>query len=109
MTNFYKVHAQSLAALQAEQGDACPSFQYAGKTYLCLPGGARQKKDLGIGGYSFDSELKLVCLASVFTPGLGAMKQQIIYLGQNYRIDQILFAPNGYQIELYCNDPSRGA
>lgn len=116
--NVYEVHAASLAALQTEydQGDTvkCPVFLWREQNWKSLPGGARRRKDLGVGGFSLDSDLSIVCLVAQF--GVSAQAQrdlmlntQLTYLGQLYQIQTITIAAGGLQLQIECNDAQEGA
>ena len=112
--NLYKIHADSLKAYQAEQGDDCPVMFYNGTSIQILPGGALFATDNSPGGNSFNADLQLTCLIADFGDGFDIRslnQQQINYPGEQgnaYRVKTITPAPNGYQVRLLCDDIAEG-
>src|SRR5689334_2768782 len=98
--NPYKIHADSLKALQCEMGDDCPVstplWASMGDIKI-LPGGVRTKKDNSPCGLSLDSDLQLTCLLADFGENPPPSRGQFMFQGQKLRITSVTTAPNGVQ------------
>ena len=105
--NIYEVHCASLNALQVEQGDDCPTFQWNSGIYRTLPGGGTTRKALGAGGFSMDSDLRLVCSVDQFGGRIPKLREQVLYGGRLYRIDSVNTFPGGQTVRFECNDAAQ--
>jgi hypothetical protein len=108
--NIYQKHADSLRALQDEQGDSCPTFtpQWGAKQPIrILPGGLRTKKDNSAGGFSLDSDLQLTCLMADFGANPPSSREVFTYLGGNYRITSVTLAPNAIQVRINADNAAQ--
>jgi hypothetical protein len=101
--NPFSIHADSLKALQAEQGDDCPVLIYDGESIPILPGGAKFKRENAIGGFALDSDLQLTCLAADFGDIPPQAGETINYQSNDYTIESVTTAPTGLQLRLNCN------
>lgn len=88
-----------------EQGEACPVFIWQGKPYRIQPGSAVRGKDLGAGGFRLRSDLKFATLVSELPDPAPALKQTIVYLGDEYRIDTMEKFAGDLMVRFECNDP----
>lgn len=113
--NLYDEHAESLAELQDELAADCPVFTWPTSAapgtgvYKCLVSGAQERKPLDMGGFTFDSALRITVLTA--TLGMSAeaardaMSQtDLIYRGKTYRIENVTLMPTGAQLRLECKD-----
>lgn len=69
----------------------------------------------GQGGFGFDSDLKFTCLLSQFGDNLVPSAQAkamlntfAVYLGNVYRIDGVVTASGGLQLEIELMDANQG-
>jgi hypothetical protein len=117
--NVYEAHASSLAQLQDEldaTGDAvhCPIFTWAALDRRALPGGAKLRKDLEVGGFSPDADLAIVCRIAQFGSTPNALRDSMLntrltYLGHEYRIRDVTIAAGGLQLRILCVDAEQSA
>lgn len=109
MPDVYGKHLASVKAVQAYLGNTCPTITWNAAVYQVLPNSVVHRKDLGAGGFRLSSDLKfLVCSDAFPNPG-PQLKQTIVYLGVDYRIDSIRTLPGGVLQEFECNDPNQPA
>lgn len=116
--NPYAIHAGSIQSLIDEMGDDCPAFTWGGNDYSILPGTAKTRKDLTVGGFSLDFDLQFVALVSPFVAGAitGAttlrdamLETEMQYLSDNYKIVSVDIVAGGQQVRIGANSLSQGA
>lgn len=111
MINPYAIHAAGIAAVQVEQGTACPSLTWQGWTILIQPGSAIRRKDLGTGGFSLNADLRLTVLVSSFGHGYTTadtiqediLQTEIDYLGESYKVESVMIVAGGLQLHIEAN------
>jgi hypothetical protein len=109
--NPYAVHAAGIAAVQTEQGAACPSFTWQGFTVLIQPGSAIRRKDLGTGGFSLNADLRLTVLVASFGNGYTTadgiqtdiLQTEIDYLGESYKVESVMIVSGALQLHIEAN------
>lgn len=116
MINPYAIHAAGIASVQLEQGTACPVMTWNGATIQIQPGGAIRRKDLGIGGFSLNADLRLTVLVASFLNYNSAdlvqadlLQTELDYLGEAYKVDSVTIAAGGLQLHLECNALAQNA
>lgn len=104
----FSEHADGLAEVAAELGSDCPVFTWDGDDYRCLPGGARFKRDNGVGGFEISSDLQLTCLTAPFGETLPDAGEPLVYLGRDYTIASVTVSPAGYQMRINADLEAKG-
>ena len=107
--NDFAGHAAGFKQFQDRLGSDCPVFTWNNQDFPIVPGTGKRRKDLGPGGYLLTADLKLTVLLSEL-PTIGpALKQTIVYLGDEYRIDSINTHPGELMVTFECNDANAAA
>jgi len=114
----FQFHAQAFATAQQLTGN-CPVFTWDGVDWLAIPNGALLKKNLSVGGFSLDFDLKLFALVQQFIDNGTAedaaslknlmLETPLEYFGDSYKIVSVNINTGGQQIEILCNALSQGA
>jgi hypothetical protein len=109
--NPYAVHAQGIGYLQASMGTACPVIAWQGNNYQILPGSARLKEDLAVGGFSMDSDFLFTILVATFGANTQAenirgqlLNTRIDYLNHAYKIHTVSVMAGGLQLHIEADD-----
>lgn len=94
---------------QAALGDNCPTCVWNGNTIRIIPGTVVSRKDLTVGGFSTDDDLKFsVNVSDLPQNGQPTLRQTITYLNADYRLDAIITMPGGMMLEYQLNSVSGG-
>lgn len=121
MVNPYQIHAQGIAAVQTEQGNACPQITWGGVNYLLLPGTAMRQKELAMGGFNLNADFVFTALVSTFlnatangavVTDAGSLKSAFLqspftYLGDIYKGVNVWLLAGGLQIHVEANSISQ--
>lgn len=116
--NPYKVQADDIVKLQAEQGAACPQFKWNGQWYKILPGSAQNNYPLRSGGFSFAFDLKFTAVVSQFLnqkiTDAGILAKTLantpmLYLGQNWKIQNVTILAGATLIQVEANSKNQNA
>ena len=108
MANAYVEHAAALRELQAELGADVPVITWAGQTINVLPGGIMLKSKNSVGGMSLESDFKFVCIAEDFGTTLPGSNQLLTYRGNSLKIESVILAAGGLQVEITANHSAKG-
>jgi hypothetical protein len=116
--DYHAKFAASLAATQARLGDTCPMITWAGKDYAILPGSAMRRKELGVGGFDPNADLKFQAHLALFLTDTIAnamaleaamLQTEVGYLGHRYKAISMRVMPGQLIIEVECNALSQRA
>lgn len=104
--NAFELHAAAFAVMQQLTGN-CPVFTWDGIDWLMIPNGAMLKKNLTVGGFSLDNDLKFFCLVDQFVNAgystADEVKDAMLetpmqYLADNYAIKSVTIMTGGLQL-----------
>ena len=116
--NIYGIHAESLAQHQAELGEDCPVFKWAGKNYRIVPGSVSFNKPLREGGLVYVFDVSFTAPVAQFIsdtrPDAAAVKNKLlntmlVYLGEPYRISNVTLAPGAAQMTIAAMSAAQNA
>lgn len=91
-----------------------PFFVWRENEYPCTPGRAARSKRHGVGGFTLLADLVLFVRRELLpvpnegvTPVL-SVKDEIVFRGETYNVDEIEDDPSAAFLKLTCNHPARG-
>jgi len=109
MLSIFSEAAAGLVELQTELGDECPTITWQGQTIKVLPGGITLKSKNSAGGMSLDSDFSFTCLAADFGSALPSSNQLLAFAGNPLKIESVVMAMGGRQLEIRANHAYQGA
>lgn len=109
MPDPFAKHAAGIKAHQAYLGAACPSVGFNGANVPVLPGTAKLRKNLEAGGFRLTSDFEFVATLDAWPDGPPTLLQDVVYLGQSYRVDAVETLPGGILQRFSCNNPNQAA
>ena len=113
--NPFQIQADDLNSLMAEQGDACPTFNWQGTDYKILPGSAMYNQPLRDGGFSQVYDLAFTTTIAQFGNSNPAslkdsmLNTQFTYLGALYKITNVHILAGATMISIEANSLNQNA
>lgn len=115
MSNYYKIHSDTIGDLQAELGTSCPKFTWNLQTFDIIPGSTLDAQDLRDGGLStafdlaFDVRVAQFVGYTAVTLRDKLLNTKFTYLGDNYKVTQVDIAPGAEHITVKSNSLNQNA